>query len=176
MVAQDPVGPAALRQGSFIFADDASNLAGVPGRLDQLEIERQVGAGQLLAVIGDEALERQIDLADQHPVGIGVDDLPHLGNDAMHLGPVRRVDLEELPDAGITRAVARVGGIVAECVILDEVPHDVDAETVDAAVEPEAKDLEHGVADLAITPVQVGLLLEEAVVVVLTRRLVPLPG
>ena len=49
----------------------------------------------------------------------------------------------------------------------------VDAEAVDAAVEPEAQHVEHGRAHRGIAPVQVGLLRQEGVVVVLAGALVP---
>ena len=53
--------------------------------------------------------------------------------------------------------------------------HDIDAETVDAAVEPKAQHLEHGVLHLRIAPVEIGLLFKEGVVVILPGRRVPFP-
>ena len=73
-------------------------------------------------------------------------------------------------------AVAGVRRVVAEGVVFDEVPEDVDAEAVDAAVEPEAEDVEHGLLDFGVAPVEVGLGGEEGVVVVLAGGVVELPG
>jgi hypothetical protein len=52
-------------------------------------------------------------------------------------------------------------------VVLDHEPHHVDAKSIDSAVEPEAKNVEHGGSHGRVAPVEVGLLLEEGVVVVL---------
>ncbi len=94
----------------------------------------------------------------------------------MHLRLVGRVELKEPLDAGLVGAPGRVRRIVAELGVLDQVPEHVDAEAVDAPVQPEAQHLVHGGADLGITPVEVGLLLQEGVVVELARGLVPFPG
>ena len=53
--------------------------------------------------------------------------------------------------------------------------HDVDAEAVDAAVEPEAQHVVHGLDDLRVVPVEVGLLGQEGVQVPLPGGLVPGP-
>ena len=50
---------------------------------------------------------------------------------------------------------------------LVEVGHRVEAETVEAEVEPEAHDVQHGVLDLGVVVVEVRLLMVEAVPVVL---------
>src|SRR5690242_18798899 len=77
---------------------------------------------------------------------------------------------------GVTRLIAGIRGIVAKLIVLDEVPQDVDAEAVHAALEPEADDVVHGLAHDGIAPVQIGLRLEERVIVVLTRALVVFPS
>src|SRR5207253_8571012 len=52
----------------------------------------------------------------------------------------------------------------------------VDAEPIDAAVEPEAHDVVDLLSDRVVAPVKVGLLGEEVVQVVLAALLVPRPG
>ena len=95
---------------------------------------RQIGA-----VIGDEPLDRQVDLADQHPVVVLVEHAAHAGDDVVHLRLVGRVDLQQALDLGPAGLVAGIRRVVAELGVLDQVPDDVDAEAVDAAVEPEAQ-------------------------------------
>ena len=71
--------------------------------------------------------------------------------------------------------VARVHGAVGERVgLADQVDH-VHAEAVDAPVDPPAHHRVHGLPDLGVLPVEVGLLAAEQVQVVLPRRLVELP-
>ena len=66
------------------------------------------------AVVGHEPLDRQVDLADQHAVCIGIDDLAHLADHLVHLGPVGGVDRVEpgigLLGALVKRAYLRSGG------------------------------------------------------------------
>ena len=69
----------------------------------------------------------------------------------------------------------RIERVVAQQVVLDHVIDDVDTETVHSPVEPEPQDIEHCLLDSGIAPVQVGLFLEERVVVILARGLVELP-
>ena len=51
---------------------------------------------EIVAVIGDEAVQRQIDLADQHAGLEFVDDAPHLGDHLVHLGLIGRVLRQDL--------------------------------------------------------------------------------
>jgi len=41
---------------------------------------------EILAVIGNEALERKVDFADQHPGIEFIDHAPHLGDHVMNFG------------------------------------------------------------------------------------------
>src|SRR5829696_8968757 len=72
--------------------------------------------------------------------------------------------------------VVGIEWVVAECRILDQMPDDIDAKTVDAAPQPEAHGVMDGGAHLGVAPVEVGLGGEEGVIVVLAGRGVVLPG
>src|SRR2546429_2074246 len=95
MIAEDPVWPAAIRQGHFIFLDQVGDVRRRPGRTQKLEVERQMRALEVLAVIGDEPFYRQINLTDYHPVIEFVENRSHPANDVMHLGLVGGVSLEQ---------------------------------------------------------------------------------
>src|ERR1700730_10376641 len=68
VIAENPVRPAAVRQSRLIILDQLGDVGSRPGGIQKLEVERQVRAREVLAVIGDEHFYRQIDLADQYPV------------------------------------------------------------------------------------------------------------
>src|SRR5689334_6044249 len=74
-----------------------------------------------------------------------------------------------------TRLICGVQWIVAKLVILDEQPQHVHAKSVDTAIEPESQHAIHRAAYIVITPVQIGLLGQERVIVVLARMFIPLP-
>ena len=67
VIAEHPVRPAAARQHRFVATDEAHDRSRAPFGLQQREIERQMQAAQILAVVTDQAVHRQIDLADQQP-------------------------------------------------------------------------------------------------------------
>ena len=176
VVAQHPVGPAARRQRGLVVGDHPAQRRDRPGREDHLEVERQVGAVAVRAVVGHQPVDRQVDLADQHPLVVGVHRAPHRGHDRVHLGLVCAVDLQQPVDLRLTRPVVGVGRIVAEFGILDHEPHHVDPEPVRAAVEPEPHGGDHGILDGRVAPVQVWLLAQEAVQVPLAGGGIEGPG
>ncbi len=116
----------------------------------------------------------EIGLADEDAVaGISVDHGAHAADDAMNLGEVVGVDVFEVGIAlGVEcrRFRARCGVAVFE-----ECGDGVEAEAGDAAVEPEAHGVEHGLLDGGIAPVEVGLLHVELVIVELLDGGDPLP-
>src|SRR4029453_14368980 len=63
-----------------------------------------------------------------------------------------------------------------DALVLDQDDQGVDPEPVDPPGQPEAQGVEHGLLDLGVAPVQVGLGVEEHPVVVLAGTLVPAPG
>src|SRR5205807_8401011 len=68
------------------------------------------------------------------------------------------------------------GGEVGEGRVLGQAVHDIDAEAVDAAIEPEAGRVVHGGDHVRVAPVEVGLLGQEQVQVPLAGGVVPGPG
>ena len=85
MVAEHPVRPARpAGSARLVIGDDLRDRSRIPQRREQREIERQMGAGEVVAVVGDETVQRQIDLADQHAIVELVDHPPHLGDDLVH--------------------------------------------------------------------------------------------
>ena len=73
------------------------------------------------------------------------------------------------------RLIVWVGKIVSELIVFHDVPNHVDAEAVDAAIEPEAEHIEHGVLHFGIAPIEIGLLFQKSVVIILARLLVEFP-
>ena len=65
--------------------------------------------------------------------------------------------------------------LAVRALALEEVGHGVEAEAVEAEVEPEAQRVEHRLLDLGVVVVEVGLVAEEAVPVVGAGLLVPRP-
>ncbi len=116
------------------------------------EVERHVALvaarGGVAEVLHD-VLGPAVGLGEQHPVGVQAVDL---GPDPLEVG------------VGLRQAGA--GGALA----LEEVRHGVQAEAVDAQVEPEPQNLKHGVLNGRVLVVQVGLVVEEPVPVVLAAH------
>ena len=78
---------------------------------------------------------------------------------------VGAADRQQRSYSGWPGAVVGVRRVVAPLRVLEHLAQRVDAEAVDAAVEPEAQDAEHRLAQLRVAPVQVGLLAQVGVVV-----------
>src|SRR5713226_471283 len=85
--------------------------------------------------------------------------------------------VSELASRGwIARLPIGIHWIVAHLFIFDQHPEDIDAETIDATLQPEAQDIVHGLTHVGIAPVQIGLLHIKHVQVVLPCLLIELPG
>ena len=171
MVAEHPVRPRAVGQRGLVALDQVGQRARLPRRRDQVHVRRHVHPG---AVVADEPLERQVELADHHAAALG----DHL----RHRGHGREVVVVGAAD-GQQRVVLRqavvelgVGRVVAELGVLEHLAQRVDAEAVDAAVEPEAQHVEHRLAHRRVAPVEVGLLAQVGVRVVLAALGVERPG
>ena len=142
-----------------------------------MEIERQVEARKLDAVIGHEPLDRQIGLADQKPlIGVGSRHFPHERDRPMHLGLIHGIGAQE--PLGRWHVLVPIGiwGIVAQACILEQMMDRIHPKAVDAPLEPEAQHIEHGRDDFGIAPVQIRLPGEVGAVIELSRPLVEGPG
>ena len=171
VAAEHPVRPAAGRQRRLVVGDDPGEGCRVPWRLEQLEVERQVHARRgSAAVVGHQPVERQEDLADQQPLAVLVGQLAEGVGDLVDFGLIGRMVLQHLELFAHAGGEGRIGRIIAQVLGLDAVPQHVDAEAVDAAIEPEAQHAGHRGADVGVAPVEVGLLLEERVQVILAGR------
>ena len=142
----------------------------LPRHRQRLEVEGEVQLVAVAEVGRDQLGLGEVDLADHHAVaGVLVE---HGANAAQQrvraLVVVRADDVEVAADDVGLRDVGQRG------VLADEV-HDVGAEAVDAAVQPEAQHVVHRLDDLRVVPVEVGLLGQEGVQVPLLGGLVPRP-
>jgi hypothetical protein len=177
MIAEHPIGPAAGRQRRFIVRDQHRQRAGVPRRLDQLEVEGQMHLGRSQSVIVHQLFDRQVYLADQHAIaGIGIGDSAHFLRDIMHLRLIRGMHLKNAVHLAHRWQIGQVGRIVREALRLHHVPQHVNPEAIDTAIEPEAQHVHHRRAHRRVAPVEIGLFLEEGVVIILPGRRVPGPG
>ncbi len=148
----------------------------MPAALQELKVERQVHAFEFRTVVRHEALERQIDFADEHAIVALVDDATQARDHILHLGAVGRVHRNLAVVRRAAGSVIRVRRVVAELDVLDEMPEHIDAEPIDPALHPETQHVVHRCAHVRVAPVEIGLALEKGVVVVLAARLVEFPG
>ena len=86
MIAEHPIGPATGWEQQLIFVDQLRDRARVPRRTEQNEIERQVYATEIAAVIRDQAFERQIDFSNQDASVEFIDNASQSGDHIVHLG------------------------------------------------------------------------------------------
>ena len=97
---------------------------------------------------------------------------PLVGLGQQHLARVKRVDfLAQPPQVLVSLGQVFAVGAVA----LEKVRHSIEAETVEADVEPVADDVEHRVRHVRVVVIEVRLMGEEAVPVVLAPLRVPGP-
>src|SRR5882757_8267708 len=121
-------------------------------------------------------MQRQIDLPYQHAVIEFIDHAPHLGDDIMYFRLVGGVLRQDFLVRRTSLDEMRIGRVITKLGILDQMPDHIDPEAIDTPAEPEPHHVIDRLAYLWITPVQVRLLAEKGMVVILTRRLVILPG
>ena len=159
MVAQEDPPLAAVGDLRGLGEDLGDRVALLPPhRHEHARHEREVEAHVALVAVGpevvDDVLGPLVGLRQQHPAGVlVVDDLADAAQVLVGL-----------------REVLAVGAVA-----LEQVRHGVEPEAVEAEVEPEADDVEHGVGHLGVVVVEVGLVVEEAVPEVLAALLVEGP-
>ena len=140
-----------------------------------MEVERQVQAPPLDAVVGHQSLDRQIQLTDHQPVAIAVRKIAKLVHDIHQLQPVGRVQMHAGPVRVLSRAPRGLQRVVAKLIVFDDLTQGVDPKAVDAAIEPETQDIQHRRTGARVAPVQVGLFPEVGVVVALAGGVVQFP-
>ena len=133
-------------------------------------------ARKIIPIVGDEARQRQVDFTDQHPIGIVLSDLPHLGDDLSDLRLVGGIDLQKAIDVRLTRSKGWIDRVIPKGCVLHQVPQHIDAKPVDTEIEPEAHHRIHGGAHIGIAPIEIGLFRQKGMVIVLFGRWVPCPG
>ncbi len=171
MVGQHPGGGGADggRRGQRLL-DHGPHRGGVPRAVQEPEVE---GLVQLVGadVQGEPLGGRRPGLGDADPpAAVGVQELPPGAVDGVDAVLVEEGERLGADEGGLGAApdVRQVGG-------LDHAVRDVDAEAVDAEVEPEPQDRGELLGDLGMLPVQVGLLGREQVQVPVAVRC-PGPG
>ncbi len=172
MVGEHPGGGGAHRTHRVERGvDDLAELGGVPGGRQVLEVEglvHLVGAH----VVGGALDGRGPRLGDEDTVaGVLVEDGAPAAVDLVHT-----VLVEERHDIVAQQFQLVVRAEVGQTLRLDEAVGDVDAEAVDAHVEPEAQDRAELVRDGGVFPVEVGLLRREEVQVPLAGGAVRVRG
>src|SRR5437588_3190791 len=177
MIAQHLVGPGTLWKSTFIGIDHLANSMSFPGRHGhELEIEGQMNLVELLTVVLHQALHWQIQLTDEYALAIAIHHGTHLSHDLMDTRLIQSVEALLASIGWITRLPIVVHRVIAQLLIFEQPAEEVDAEAIDATVEPEAQDIVHGLAHLLIAPVQIRLFHIEEVQVVLPGLLIELPG
>src|SRR2546425_911013 len=70
----------------------------------------------------------------------------------------------------------RIGWIIAQRWVFENVMSTIDAEPIDTTIKPEAHHSEHGLFESRVTPIHIGLCLMKGMEVVLPCVRIPLPG
>src|SRR6266511_1997666 len=101
---------------------------------------------------------------------------PHLGDEVVHLRTIDRVKRDQAMVRRVGRAEARIRRIVAKLPVLNQVPHGVDAESIDPAPKPVTHHLVDGRPDGRVAPVEIWLSGEKGVIVKLSACAIIFPG
>src|SRR5664279_6024936 len=132
--------------------------------------------GQIFTVVSDQSIDRKIDFADQHAVAEFVDHASHLRNHVQRLRSIRGIDRQQRLVWWPARVKIRIGRVVSEFRILDQMPEYIDAKAIDTFPKPETHNIVDRLTDRRIAPVQIGLLSEEGVIIILLCAGVVTPG
>src|SRR5205807_7001872 len=103
---------------------------------------------ELIAVVRHQAGKRKIDLTDEHSLTIVIQNGAHLSHDLVYTRKVFCVASYLSGVGGITRLPLRIHWVITELLIFEQHPEDVDAEAIDATVQPDAQDIIHRMPQL----------------------------
>ena len=135
----------ASRQHGLDLVDAGAERGRLPRAPQEAEVERELQLVERGTVVRrDAARIEQIDLADHHALAVASSSAAPAADDVVHLGPILIVDVLLAEVIAHRVRVAVVGRrVVAQRRVLDHLVDHVDAEAVDAPVEPEADDVLH---------------------------------
>jgi hypothetical protein len=143
-----------------------------PGLGREFEIEGQVQlVGAVAAITRGQTGSLAHHFAHRHPLGVTVEEAPQV---AKHPPQLRLVQVVEVP-LPLIAAQPESRGVLAELRLFEIGVDHVQPEAIYPALKPELHHLEHPRAHFGVAPVQVGLFLEEEMVVVLPDLGHPLP-
>ena len=151
---------------------------GQPGGVEEVEA---IGGVEAMIALG-EGLHLRIavipaDFGDGKAIGIFVEHRTHLFQEQRNVRVALAVALDlEIIGARADATILRCGRIVAQLRVGHRMVDRIDAEAVDAAVEPEADNIQHSRLHLSIVQVDLRLLLQEIVHIILAAPRVPGPG
>jgi hypothetical protein len=126
--------------------------------MEQRKIEWQVQALEVTTIICNQTFDRQVDFTDEQSVREFIDHPTQTVDDVLHrreIGGVKRNETLVRRHAG---RITGIDWIVAELVILYQVPDHINPETIDTLAQPKAHNVVHRTDDLGIASVEVGLL------------------
>jgi hypothetical protein len=106
----------------------------------------------------DQALNQEINLADENSIAISIERAAHLTYDFVNARLVLGVEGYLAQFGTITRLPVRVEGVIAILLILQQQPEDIAAETVNATIQPEAHEIVHRLAYLGLRQLRSGCL------------------
>jgi len=93
----------------------------------------------------------------------------------VHLGLIGAVQRQQFLVGIDAFAPIGIDRVVTELLVFDQMPENIDAKTIDAALQPKPQHVEHRLDDLRVAPVQVGLLAQKRMIIVLLRLRIVLP-
>ena len=161
--------PFAIYEGAFPIVDRGPVGTRGPGRGQEPPVEHEMSVGDEPGGLLPVAREQ---LPDRHPARDLVDDGPEPSDQLGEVGGVAVVAVL----LAVPRRVALDHWIGEQLGMLQERVEDVQAEPVDAAIQPTPDHLPLGGLDRLLPPIQVRLLREERVEVELLPPRLPLPG
>src|SRR3954471_5647674 len=91
MIAENPLLPAFFGERGLVLIDQCCYRSRIPRCSEETEVEWQVHALQIAAVVDHEPLDRKINFSNKNTLTEFLGHLPHFGDDVVDLRPIRRV-------------------------------------------------------------------------------------